>query len=158
LLLFRGNGRAFENVSAHAGSAFQKLWSARGLAVGDFDNDGGLDVLVNNNGGAPLLLHNEVGHQNNWLGIRLIGRDCNIDGVGAWVRWGFDRQKRSRLKTAGGSFLSSHDPRMVLGIGPAKKFDFVELQWPKPSGKVERFTDVPMNRYVTIEEGKGIRS
>jgi len=56
-----------------------------------------------------------------------------------------------------GSFLSSHDPRVVLGIGQAKKFDFVEVQWPKPSGKTERFTEVPVNRYITIEEGKGIR-
>jgi len=157
LILFHGDGRQFENVSPRAGSAFQKLWSARGLAIGDFDNDGGLDVLINNNGGAPLLLHNEVGHTNNWLGIRLIGRTCNIDGVGAWIRWGFNGQKRSRLKTAGGSFLSSHDPRVVLGIGRAKQFDFLEIQWPKPSDKIERFTDVPLNQYITIEEGKGVR-
>jgi enediyne biosynthesis protein E4 len=157
LLLFHGNGKTLQNVSAQAGPAFQKLWTARGLAIGDFDNDGGLDVLVNNNGGAPLLLHNEVGKRNNWIGIRLIGKTCNVDAVGAWVRWGFDGQKRSRLKTSGGSFLSSHDPRMVLGIGQAKKFDFIEIQWPRPSGKVERFTDLPLNRYITIEEGKGIR-
>jgi hypothetical protein len=156
LLLFHNNGKKFENVSATAGSAFQKQWSARGLAIGDFDNDGGLDILINNNGAAPLLLHNDVGRRNNWVGIRLIGRRCNIDAVGAWVRWGFNGEKRSRLKTAGGSFLSSHDPRMVLGIGQAKSLDFLEVQWPKPSGTTERFTAVPINRYVTIEEGKGI--
>jgi hypothetical protein len=157
LLLFHGDGQKFENVSAQAGPAFQKMWSARGLAVGDFDNDGGLDVLINNNGGAPLLLHNEVGRRNHWVGIRLIGRTCNIDGVGAWIRWGFSGQKRSRMKTAGGSFLSSHDPREVLGVGQAKQLDFLEIQWPKPSGKTETLTDVPLDRYITIEEGKGIR-
>jgi hypothetical protein len=157
LLLFHGNGKTLQNVSAQAGPAFQQFWSARGLAIGDFDNDGGIDVLINNNGGEPLLLHNEVGRRNNWLGVRLIGRTCNIDAVGAWVRWGFSGQRRSRLRTSGGSFLSSHDPRMVLGIGQAKKLDFVEIQWPQPSGKVERFTDLPTNRYVTLEEGKGIR-
>jgi predicted NUDIX family NTP pyrophosphohydrolase len=157
LLLFHGNGKTFQNVSAEAGPAFQKLWSARGLAIGDFDNDGGVDVLVSNNGGPPLLLHNEVGKRNNWLGIRLIGRTCNIDAIGAWVQWGFSGLKRYRLQTSGGSFLSSHDPRMVLGIGQAKKLDFLEIQWPQPSGKVERFTELPMNRYITVEEGKGIR-
>lgn len=158
LLLFHGNGRSFENVSSQAGPAFERLWSARGLAIGDFDNDGGIDVLINNNGGPPLLLHNEVGRKNNWVGIRLIGRECNIDAVGAWIRWGFNGEKRSRLKTAGGSFLSSHDPRQVLGLGQAKKLDFLEIQWPKPSSRIDRFNDVPLNRYVTIEEGKGIRS
>jgi len=157
LLLFHNVNGKFENVSGRAGSAFQSLWSARGLAVGDFDNDGGLDVLISNNGGPPLLLHNEVGHRNNWVGIRLIGRNCNIDAVGAWVRWGFDGRKRSRFHTAGGSFLSSHDPRLVLGIEQASKLDFLEVQWPKPSGKIERFTSVPINRYITIEEGRGIR-
>jgi hypothetical protein len=158
LLLFHGNGKTFENVSQDAGPAFQRLWSARGLAVGDFDNDGALDVLINNNGGAPLLLHNEVGSNNNWVGLHLIGRSCNIEAIGAWIRWGVGGQKRSRLKTAGGSFCSSHDPRVVLGIGQAKKVDFIEIQWPKPSTRVDRFTDVPLNRYITIEEGKGIKS
>jgi hypothetical protein len=157
LLLFRGNGKTFENMSAQAGPAFRKMWPARGLAVGDFDNDGALDVLINNNGEAPLLLHNNVGSRNNWVGLRLIGRSCNIGAVGAWIRWGFDGQKRSRLKTSGGSFCSSHDLREVLGVGQAKKVDFLEIQWPKPSTKIERFVDVPLNRYITIEEGKGIR-
>jgi enediyne biosynthesis protein E4 len=158
LLLFHGNGKTFENVSGGAGPAFHAMWSARGLAVGDFDNDGGLDVLINNNGGPPLLLHNEVGRRNNWVGLRLAGRSCNVEAVGAWIRWGFNGVGRSRLKTAGGSYLSSHDKRDVLGIGRASKLDFLEIKWPQPSGKIERFTEVPINRYSTIEEGKGIRT
>jgi enediyne biosynthesis protein E4 len=158
LLLFHGNGKTFENVSGGAGPAFQTMWSARGLAVGDFDNDGGLDVLINNNGGPPLLLHNEVGRRNNWVGLHLVGRSCNVEAVGAWIRWGFNGIKRSRLKTAGGSFLSSHDKREVLGIGRATKLDFLEIKWPQPSGKVERLTGVPINRYLTVEEGKGFRT
>jgi enediyne biosynthesis protein E4 len=158
-LLFHGGGDGtFEDVSRQAGPAFQMKWPARGLAVGDFDNDGGLDVLISNNGGAPLLLHNEVGSKNNWVGLHLAGKTCTIGAVGAWIRWGFDGKKRSRLKTAGGSFLSSHDPREILGIGRASKLDFLEIKWPQPSGKVERFTDIPINRYITIEEGKGIRA
>jgi hypothetical protein len=91
------------------------------------------------------------------LGVRLIGRTCNIDAVGARITWGFEGQKRSRLKIGGGSFLSSHDPRIVLGIGPSKKVDFLEIQWPQPSGRLERFASLPLNTYITIEEGKGIR-
>jgi hypothetical protein len=64
--------------------------------------------------------------------------------------------KRSRLKTAGGSYLSSHDPRDVLGLGAATKLDWLEIKWPLPSGAVQRLTDVPLDRYVTIVEGKGL--
>jgi hypothetical protein len=73
------------------------------------------------------------------------------------MRWSFNRQTRSRLKVGGGSFLSSHDPRVVLGIGQAKQVDWLEIQWPQPSGRTERFVDLPLNTYITIEEGKGIR-
>jgi hypothetical protein len=76
--------------------------------------------------------------------------------VGARVTWGFGSTTRSRLKTAGGSYLSSHDPRMVLGIGQAKKIDFLEVRWPLPSRRVDRFTALPLNRYIAIREGKGI--
>jgi hypothetical protein len=155
LLLFHRTESGFENVSAQAGEAFQKLWTARGLAIGDYDNDGGVDVLVANNGGPPLLLHNEVGRRNSWAGIRLIGVKCNIEAVGAIVRWPANGKIRSRMKTAGGSFLSSHDPRMVLGRGSASKPDWVEVKWPFPSGRVERFNDVRAGVYSTIREGEG---
>ncbi len=157
LLLFHGNGKTFTDVSAHAGDAFQKRWAARGLAIGDYDNDGGTDVLINNNGGTPLLLHNEVGKRNNWLGLHLKGRRANIDAVGASVRWSAEGVVRSRFKVGGGSYLSSHDPRIVLGLGQARKIDWLEVKWPQPSGKVERFTKLPMNRYIHIVEGKGIQ-
>ncbi len=159
LLLFHNEkGKNWTNVSAMAGPAFQKSWPARGLAVGDFDNDGGVDVLISNNGGAPLLLHNEVGRQNNWLGLKLVGVRSNIDAIGARVTWSFNGVTRSMLKTGGGSFLSSHDPRLVLGIGQAKKIDSLEVKWPLPSGKTERFTSLPINRYITIKEDEGIRA
>jgi hypothetical protein len=59
------------------------------------------------------------------------------------------------MKVGGGSFLSSHDPRMVLGIGKRTKFAWVEIQWPQPSGKIERIADLPIDRYITIVEGAG---
>jgi len=59
------------------------------------------------------------------------------------------------MKVGGGSYLSAHDPRMVLGLGQRKKIDWLEVKWPQPSGKVERFTDLPIDRYITIVEGQG---
>jgi enediyne biosynthesis protein E4 len=125
--------------------------------VGDYDNDGAVDVLVANNGAAPLLLRNRAAAGNHWLGLLLQGRGCNRDAVGARITWSAGGKKHARLKTGGGSYLAAHDPRMVLGLGKAAKVDFVEIQWPQPSGRVERLTDVPVDRYVTVVEGKGIQ-
>jgi hypothetical protein len=156
LLLFRNNGRSFENVSAVAGTVFSESFAARGLAIGDFNNDGAVDVLVAVNDGAPLLLQNVAAHGNHWLGVRLLGKKTNPDAIGASIRWQAGDLKRSRLKTGGGSYLSSHDPREVLGIGNRTKIDRLEIHWPQPSGRVEAFTDLPIDRYITIVEGSGI--
>lgn len=155
LLLFHHEGKAFRDVSAESGPVFFQTWPARGLAIGDFDNDGGVDVLIVNNNAAPLLLHNEVGSRNNWLGVHLAGRRCNPDAVGARLSYQAGDLKRNRVKVGGGSFLSSHDPRVVLGVGQRTKIDSLEVRWPMPSGAVERFTDLPLNRYITIVEGTG---
>ncbi|MGD0630275.1 MAG: CRTAC1 family protein [Terracidiphilus sp.] len=155
LLLFHNEGKTFHNVSADSGPVFAKKFPARGLAIGDFMNDGGVDVLINNNNEAPLLLRNNVGRLNNWLGVHLVGRKSNPDAIGARVSYQAGDLKRSRMKVGGGSFLSSHDPRMVLGIGQRAKIDSLEVKWPLPSGAVEQFTDLPLNRYITIVEGAG---
>ena len=158
LLLFRGDGKGnFANVSKEAGPEFAQHWGARGLALGDFNNDGRLDVLINNNGGAPLLLRNESGSDNHWLGLKLVGTAANIDAVGAIVTWTCGATKRSRQKVGGGSYLSSQDPRMVLGLGKATKLDSLSIQWPLPSGRVETFKQLPIDRYITIVEGKGVQ-
>jgi hypothetical protein len=154
LLFHRENG-GFKNVSPDSGPIFTKPMASRGLAVGDFDNDGALDVLISNNNEAPVLLHNNVGAQNHWLGINLIGTKCNRDAIGARVSYQAGDLKRSRMKVGGGSYLSSHDPRMVVGFGQRPKIDVLEVKWPQPSTLVERFTDLPVNRYVTIVEGQG---
>jgi enediyne biosynthesis protein E4 len=157
LLLFHNTERGFENVSASAGPAFAENLAGRGLAIGDFDNDGAIDALVTANGGAPLLLRNVAGQGNHWLGIRLVGKKANPDAIGARITWQAGDLKRSRLKVGGGSYLSSHDPREVLGIGTRTKIDRLEIRWPLPSGRVETFTDLPIDRYITIVEGSGIR-
>ena len=157
LLLFQNNGKTLENVSAQAGPVFGEEFAARGMAVGDFDNDGALDVLVAVNNGAPLLLKNNAAAGNHWLGVRLVGKKANRDAIGARITWEAGDLKRSRLKVGGGSYLSSHDPREVLGIGSRTKIDKLEIRWPLPSGRVETFTDLPMDRYITIVEGEGIK-
>lgn len=154
-MLFHNTGKSFQNVSAQSGPVFTKLLSARGMAIGDFNNDGGIDVLVAVNDSAPVLLRNNVGNQNHWLGINLRGTKSNPDGIGARVTYQAGDLKQERTKVGGGSFLSSHDPRMVLGIGKRTKIDWLEVKWPQPSGKTERFTELPLDRYVTIVEGTG---
>jgi len=152
LLLFHQENGRLRNVSAEAGTAFTKMFSARGLAIGDYNNDGRLDVLIGNNGAAPVLLRNNSGQANHWLGLQLQGTNCNRDAIGARIIWSAGGVKRSRLKNSGGSYLSSHDPRVVLGLGAATKLDLLEIHWPLPSGKVERFKDLPLDRYIKIVE------
>jgi len=155
LMLFHNTGKSFQNVSAQSGPVFAKPLSARGMAIGDFNNDGGVDVLVSVNDAAPVLLRNNAGNQNHWLGVKLVGKKSNPDAVGARITYQAGDLKRSRTKVGGGSFLSSHDPRIVLGIGKRPKIDWLEIKWPQPSGAIERFTELPIDRYITIVEGKG---
>jgi hypothetical protein len=155
-MLFMHDGRRLRNVSAQAGPIFERPLSVRGLAVGDTTNDGRLDVLLGINGGQPVLLRNTTSG-NNWAGVKLQGVRANRDAVGARITWSAGGTRRSRLKTAGGSYLSSHDPREVLGIGTATTLDWVEVAWPTPSQLVERFRDVRTGAYSTLKEGTGTR-
>ncbi|MDE3161196.1 MAG: CRTAC1 family protein [Acidobacteriota bacterium] len=152
LLLFHQEAGKLRNVSADAGPAFSKSYAARGLAAGDFNNDGLIDILIGNNGGRPLLLRNVSNAGNHWLGLKLEGVRCNRDAIGAKIRWSAGGTVRSRLKNGGGSYLSSHDPREVLGVGNAAKIEWVEITWPKPSGRVQRIENPPLNRYLAVRE------
>ena len=157
LLLYHNNGKILENVSATAGPVFNESFAARGLAIGDFNNDGAVDVLIAVNNGAPVLLKNLAAKGNHWLGLRLIGEKANPDAIGAIITWQAGDLKRRRLKVGGGSYLSSHDPREVLGIGPRNKIDKLEIRWPKPSNRVDVFTELPIDRYIRIVEGVGVK-
>jgi len=155
LLLFENVNGSYKNVSSRSGEVFRKDFPGRGMAVGDYDNDGDLDLLIINNGDAPVLLRNEGGNRNNWLGIHLVAAGSggsNPMAVGATLTWVAGGVKRSRLKTSGGSYLASHDPREILGAGKAGKIESLEIRW--PSGKVDKFTDLAVNRYMRITEGQ----
>jgi enediyne biosynthesis protein E4 len=154
LMLFHNVNGALKNVSQESGPPFARPISARGLALGDFNNDGAVDVLISCNDEAPVLLRNDAGRENHWLGLKLIGKKSNIDAVGAVVTYEAGDLRRGRMKVGGGSYLSSHDPRLVLGIGKRTKIDWIEVKWPLPGGSVQRFTDLPIDRYITIIEGE----
>lgn len=161
MLLFRGARSAsgssvtWKNVAAESGPVFSRNFAARGLALGDFDNDGALDVLVSVNDGPPLLLHNNAAQRNHWLGLRLVGRKANVDAIGARITYRSGEFQRQRTIVGGGSYASSHDPRVILGLGDRTAVDWVDIQWPQPSGRIERFYKLPLDRYTTIVEGQG---
>jgi len=153
LLLHNFAGTKMENVSAKAGPAFSQRYSSRGLAVGDLNNDGYPDVVFTENGGPVHILMNTASSGNNWLGLTLRPKTTNPDAVGAVIRWSVAGKVFSTLKTAGGSFLSSHDPREILGAGK-NQIDWVEVAWPRPSRQLDRINKPKMNRYVTVVEGQ----
>jgi hypothetical protein len=157
LLVFHQDAGTLHNISSQAGPVFAKSFPARGLAIGDFNNDGHIDVLVGNNGEAPLLLQNNAGKENHWVGLKLQGVHCNRDAIGARLTWSVGGVKRTKLKNNGGSYLSSHDLREVFGLGASTQLDWVEIKWPQPSGTVQRSNNLPIDRYVTIVEGQDFR-
>jgi enediyne biosynthesis protein E4 len=154
LLLFRNTGSGLKNISGESGPLFSRELSARGLALGDFDNDGAVDVLISLNDGPPVLLRNYAGRQNHWLGLNLIGKKSNPDAIGTRISYQAGDLRQGRFKVGGTSYLSSHDPRIVLGLGKREKIDWLEVKWPLPSGKTQRFSDLPIDRYIAIAEGQ----
>ena len=153
LLLLEHTGEAFTNVSARAGEVFAERHAARGLAVGDFDNDGDPDALVSTNGDAPLLLRNATARGGNWIGLTLESVASNPAATGAVISWRAGGIERRRLRRGGGSYLSSHDPRELLGIGPNTEAEWIEIRW--PSGTVDRLEAVRPGPYRVFREGVG---
>ncbi|MBS1852729.1 MAG: CRTAC1 family protein [Acidobacteria bacterium] len=146
-------GQKTENVSAQAGPAFSQKYSARGLAVGDLNNDGYPDIVFVENGGPPHLLMNTAGAGNNWLGIELKAKAANPAASGAILRWSIGGKVFRKVRGAGGSYIASQDPREVMGAGKSQ-VDWIEVQWPAPSHAVDRITKPAMNRYLVIREGQ----
>lgn len=154
LLMHNVAGAKMDNVSENAGPAFTRRYCSRGLAIGDLNNDGYPDIVFVENGGPVHILMNTASSGNNWLGLILRAKTANPEAVGAIIRWSLAGRVFSMLKTAGGSFLSSQDPREILGAGK-HPIDWVEVTWPRPSRRVDRINKPKMNRYVTVVEGEG---
>jgi hypothetical protein len=153
--MFRNNGHGiFENVSDRLGADFQLPRVSRGAAVADFDNDGDLDILVNNCGQPPQLLRNDGGNANHWLEVFLIGTKSNRDGVGARVKLVAGDLTLYDQRKGGMSYQSAQDPRLHFGLGQRAIVDAVEILW--PSGVITKLTNLKCNQIIAIREGAGI--
>ena len=149
--LFRNTGKG-SFVEVMDQRELQPLEVSRGAAVGDVDNDGDADVLVTNNNGPVRLLLNQVGNQNHWLGLRLVGKSGR-DMLGGLVEVVVTENSvlRRRVRTDG-SYLSGNDPRVLVGIGQSLKVKAVRVRW--PGGTVEEWKDVAVDQYTTLKEGR----
>jgi hypothetical protein len=149
-LLMRNTGKGFVNVSLTAGPAFSVPIIARGAAFGDLNNDGQMDVVIASLNGAPVVLRSN-GTKNHWLGLSLVGSKSNRDGIGTRVTV-TDRSGKKQIFDANtsGSYLSSHDPRVIVGLGTAASVRKVEVSW--PSGSVQTITEPQLDRYLVINE------
>jgi hypothetical protein len=136
-------------VSSQSGPVFQTERVGRGLAVGDFDNDGKLDVVIANLGGPPALLRNQ-GSGGNWIVIRAKGRKSNSFGLGAKVEVEASDRKQVKEINNVASYLSSNDIRLHFGLGKARTIQRIEVLW--PSGVRQVLTDVAVNQILTVEE------
>jgi hypothetical protein len=145
-----GGERRFAEVGDRAGAAFGRGIVGRGLAVGDYDNDGRIDALVVDSEGAPVLLHNESRTKGHWLTLRLTGRKSNRDGIGALVTVDDGRTKQTRLCHADGSYLSSSDRRVHVGLGASTRAT-VTVRW--PNGKTDMHRDLAVDRVVDLVDG-----
>lgn len=150
-----GEGR-FENVTARSGDIAGVKKVGRGLAYGDFDNDGDMDLLAMNAGEAPNLYRNDGGNRNHWLRVRAVGTRSNRDGVGASVRITAGGHSQRQDVRANSGYLSTHDPRLLFGLGQASRVESIEVRW--PSGQIDNVGSIDADRAVTVVEGKGLEA
>jgi hypothetical protein len=152
LLLLHNNGRGvFEDMRASAGEAFRKGYTGRGLAVGDYDNDGATDMIFTCLNEKPVLLHNNVGVRNSWIGFQLVGTKSNRDAIGAKLTLKAGSRKLVRWITGGSSYLSSHDRRVIFGLGKEAP-ESLELQIRWPSGQTQNLAGLKPGSYHVIRE------
>ena len=154
-ILFHSNGDGtFSDISASAGSSITTAASSRGLAVGDFWNDGRMSAVINNMNASPSLLVNQVKSANHWIGIHTVGTKSNRDGIGARIRVKAGSRTLVDEVRSGSSYISSSDMRVHFGLGKADKIEWVEIRW--PSGLMERFSGLSADQILTLKEGTGV--
>jgi hypothetical protein len=157
----------FTDVAMATGA--DDIKDGRGMAIADFDNDGALDIVINNNPGdngdasraRPTLLHNNIGSRRNWLAVELEGIRSNRDAVGALVTIETGREKQLRLVSAGSGFASQNSVRLYFGTNDKPQIDALTVRW--PSGLVEHFEKIggkaiATGQVVRIREGTGIQA
>jgi hypothetical protein len=153
--LFVNQGKGvFRDVAAGAGGDFAKPKVGRGLAVGDFDRDGDLDILMTTNNGPAYLFRNDQPAGNRSLRFRLTGTKSNRDAIGATVRIYHDGSSQSRLVKSGASYLSQSELPVTFGVGKRDRVERVTVTW--PSGGTEEFKNIATGRAYDCVEGKGL--
>jgi hypothetical protein len=147
-----GNGK-FRDISASAGPGITEPKSSRGMAVGDFWNDGRISAVVSNMNAAPGLLVNQVGNENHWVAVETKGTKSNRDGLGARIRVKVGGRVLLDEVRSGSSYISNSDRRVHFGLGAANKIDWIEIRW--PSGLLEMFENPKVDTLLKITEGSG---
>lgn len=153
-VLLRNTGRGFQDASDCLGPISKIPFAGRGLATGDLDNDGLVDVVMSSNDGRAYVLHNETWTAHHWISIQLVGGPSNRDGIGAEVRVITAASLQAATVTTGGSYESSSDKRVHFGLGSESAIRAIEIRW--PSGTRETLHPVAVDRFYTITEGRGI--
>jgi enediyne biosynthesis protein E4 len=156
-LLYRNNGNGtFTDITASGGPGFSTVSSARGLAVGDFWNDGRMSVVINNVYAKPSLLVNAARYSNHWVTFKTVGTRSNRDGIGAKISVKVGGRTLVDEVRSGSSYISQNDLRVHFGLGAAAKVDGVEIRW--PSGLVEHFDKLGVDAIHVLKEGSGVAS
>jgi hypothetical protein len=156
MLMFRNSGKGqFVKIPDDAlGKDFSIPVAGRGLATADFNNDGAMDIAINNRGDYPTLLRNDGATANHWLEILLIGTKSNRDGIGASLKLAAEGETHVEQAKGGMSYMSASDPRIHFGLGKRSRIELLEITW--PSGQVDRLKDVPVDKIIAVKEGAGI--
>ena len=150
-LLYHNQKGHFVEVGSEAGSGWTIAKASRGAALGDYDNDGDVDLFIANVNEVPTLLRNEGGNYNNWLGLELVGIESNRDAIGARVQVVASGLKQVREVQRGYGFQSQHDSRLLFGLGKDAEVERVEIVW--PSGRRQVLEAPPLRRYLKVFEG-----
>ena len=128
--------------------------ASRGAAVGDYDNDGDMDILINSVNGPPELLRADSSNKNRWIEIKTIGVKSNRDGIGARIKLLTADGSQIDEVRSGGSYYSQSDLRVHFGLGQNQRVKTVEIRW--PSGQIDTLMDLAVNQLITVKEGTGI--